>query len=427
MFDVIVIGARAAGAPTAMLLARKGYKVLLVDRASFPSDTLSTHQVQLRGVSALQRWGLLDRIMSTNCPPVDHATFTAGKLVIKGKFPPLDGVGVMVCPRRTVLDKILVSAAVESGAELRENFLVERLLFESQRVTGIQGRSKSGSAGNAGSLVEHATLVIGADGKHSMVARAVQAEEYNARPALTCAYYTYWEGLDLDGGQMYSLPQGAVGVWPTNDRLSMIYTAYPIGKFDQVRKNLEASFWNTIDSLPQLAEQVHNGRQADRFYGSGDLPSFYRKSYGPGWALAGDAGMTMDPITGQGIGNAFHDAERLVEAVEKGFSSRQAFESPFAAYEKMRDDETLPMYEFTSQLASFSPPTMEQQVLFSTIAQKSESAGRFLGVFTGSVPVKEFFSPFNLLRIMGIKGIGLVLMSKLASDRKTSPAQMTLE
>ncbi len=137
MYDVIVIGARVAGASTAMLLARKGYKVLLVDRASFPSDTLSTHQVQLKGVAALKRWGLLDKVLATNCPPTDHASFMISSLTLHGKFPPLGGVESMICPRRTFLDKILVDEAVNSGVELREGFLVEGLTFEGSCVMGI--------------------------------------------------------------------------------------------------------------------------------------------------------------------------------------------------------------------------------------------------------------------------------------------------
>jgi 2-polyprenyl-6-methoxyphenol hydroxylase-like FAD-dependent oxidoreductase len=224
---------------------------------------------------------------------------------------------------------------------------------------------------------------------------------------------------------MYSLPHSAVGVWPTNDGLTMTYTAYPIWKFNDIRKNIEASFWNTIDSLPQLTDRVHNGRQADRFYGSADLPSFYRQSYGPGWVLAGDAGMTMDPITGQGIGNAFRDAERLAAAVSAGFSGSEGVEKSLSKYQKERDAETLPMYQFTSQLAAFKPPAIEQQVLFSALANQPELASRFLGVLTGSVPVQEFFSPSNLFRIMGIRGMGKILMGKLASTRKSLPSQVS--
>jgi 2-polyprenyl-6-methoxyphenol hydroxylase-like FAD-dependent oxidoreductase len=417
MFDVIVIGARVAGAPTAMLLARYGYKVLLVDRASFPSDTLSTHQIQLRGVAALKRWGLLDQVRNTNCPPTDHASFMTDNLTLHGKFPPLDGAEAIICPRRTILDKILVDAAVQAGVELREDFLVEGLNFEGETVTGILGHSKSGANGDKLNIKEYARLVIGADGKHSLVAQEVKAEIYNPKPVLTCAYYSYWEGIELDGGEMYISDRNVVGVWPTNNGLTLIYTAYPYSKFQEIRKNIEASFWGTIDLLPKLADRVHLGRLAERFYGTADLPAFYRRSHGSGWVLVGDAGLTMDPVTGQGIGNAFRDAERMAEAIDSTFSGKESADIAFNRYELLRDEETLPMYEFTSQIAAFLPPPIEQQILFAAMARKPQAASRFLGALTGSVPLQEFFSTRSLFQIMGIRGMGRVFLSNLIARR----------
>jgi 2-polyprenyl-6-methoxyphenol hydroxylase-like FAD-dependent oxidoreductase len=417
MYDVIVIGARAAGAPTAMLLARKGYKVLLVDRASFPSDTLSTHQVQLKGGAALKRWGLLDRVLASNCPPVLQAVFHSGPFDIQGKFPPLDGVAAVVCPRRTVLDKILVEAAVEAGAELRQDMLVEELIQEGGGVTGMRGRGKSGRNGGTARMEENTRLVIGADGKHSLVAQAVQAAEYSTKAVLSCAYYTYWDGLHLDRGETYNLPGAAVGVWPTNDGLAVVYTAYPAEEFPHIRADIEGRFWKTMESLPGLAEKLRSGKQVERFYGSADLPGFYRRPFGPGWALVGDAGMTLDPITGQGIGNSFRDAERLAEAVEAGFSGRTTIEAAMAEYEAERNADTLPMYEFTAQIASFEPPSVEQVEMFAALTKKPEAAGRFFGVLTGSVPVQEFFSPPSLLRILGIASMGRVALGRMKSSR----------
>ncbi len=417
MYDIIVIGARVAGSPTAMLLARKGYKVLLVDRASFPSDTLSTHQVQLKGGAALQRWGLLDRVLASNCPPTCKLSFTVGSLNLRGEYPQLEGVGAVITPRRTILDKILVDAAVEAGAELRQDFLVEGLTFADGRVTGIRGRVKTGESGGNGEVVEQARLVVGADGKRSLVAQAVEAPVYHTRPVLTCAYYTYWEGIQSNDGEIYNLPKGAVGAWPTNEGLTIFYTAYPIDEFQAVRGNIEGRFWTTIDSLPQLAERVHNGRQAERFYGTADLPAFYRRPYGPGWALVGDASMTLDPITGQGIGNAFRDAERLAEAVDAGLKGQATLEAALGDYERQRNKDTLPMYDFTSQLAAFSPPAVEQDVLFAAMAKKPEAVNQFFGALTGSVPLPEFFAPRNLFKIIGITGMGRVLLGKAAVSR----------
>ena len=327
----------------------------------------------------------------------------------------------MVTPRRTILDKILVDAAVEAGAELREDVLVETLTSEDGRVTGIRGRVKTGETAGNGEVVEQARLVIGADGKRSLVAQVVEAPVYHTKPVLTCAYYTYWEGIHLNDGEIYNLPQGAVGTWPTNNGLTIIYTAYPIDEFQAVRGNIEGRFWKTIDSLPELAERVHNGRQAERFYGTADLPAFYRRPYGPGWALVGDAGMTLDPITGQGIGNAFRDAERLAEAVDAGFAGRSASRDGAGRLRTPANKDTLPMYDFTSQLAAFPPPAVEQEVLFAAMAKKPEAVNQFFGALTGSIPLQEFFAPRSLFKIMGIAGMGRVLLSKATASRKSAP------
>jgi predicted oxidoreductase len=148
MFDAIVVGARCAGAPTAMLLARKGYRVLLVDRSSFPSDTISTHVIWPQGAELLDRWGLLERLAATNCPPIArNMILDVGPFALEGGVPDANGGRGGFCPRRTVLDKMLVDAAVESGAELREHFTVEALTWDGDRVTGIKGRSHHGAPG----------------------------------------------------------------------------------------------------------------------------------------------------------------------------------------------------------------------------------------------------------------------------------------
>src|SRR5579884_4058259 len=194
MYDAIIIGARCAGSPTAMLLARKGYHVLLLDRTSFPSDTLSVHYIHQSGVARLQSWGLLDRVVASNCPPVYRQALNVGPFTLVGTPPPIDGVSAAYAPRRTILDKILVEAAVAAGADLRERFSVDELSTDGERVTGVRGHTAGGTA-----VAERAPIVIGADGLHSLVARSVRAATYNARPALTCAYYSYWRDVPIEG------------------------------------------------------------------------------------------------------------------------------------------------------------------------------------------------------------------------------------
>jgi 2-polyprenyl-6-methoxyphenol hydroxylase-like FAD-dependent oxidoreductase len=172
-YDAIVVGARCAGSPTAMLLARKGYKVLVVDRATFPSDTVSTHIVHPPGVAALRRWGLLDRLVATGCPPIDTYAFDFGPFTLAGA-PGTDEAPVAYGPRRTVLDKLLVDAASEAGAEVRERFTVEEVVVEDGQVTGVRGHGRGGRT-----VTERARVVVGADGRHSLVARAVRPERYH--------------------------------------------------------------------------------------------------------------------------------------------------------------------------------------------------------------------------------------------------------
>ena len=168
-YDAIVVGARCGGSPTAMLLARNGYRVLLVDKATFPSDTMSTHLAHPPAVAALDRWGILEQLEATNCPPITRYSFDFGPVTVAGTPRPANGTDRAYCPRRIVLDALLVEAAAAAGAELREAFAVEEVVVEDGRVTGIRGHAKGGET-----VTERAKVVVGADGRHSLVAKAVE-------------------------------------------------------------------------------------------------------------------------------------------------------------------------------------------------------------------------------------------------------------
>jgi flavin-dependent dehydrogenase len=404
MYDVIVVGARAAGSPTAMLLARKGYKVLVVDKATFPSDTMSTHQVQLPAVARLNRWGLLDKVIASNAPATRRIRFDLGPVVLQGKFPQFDGIDALYSPRRYILDKILVDAAVDAGAELRENFIVDEILRDGDRVTGIRGHAKEGRP-----VSEQARVVIGADGRNSVVAKAVQPAKYHEQPPLTMAYYTYWADVPIEGGDLFGRGPSVVGLWPTNDGLVMSYLAKPMSEFHAFRSNIEAGFMSTFDLVPELGQRMRSGRRVEKFIGTADLPNYFHKPYGPGWALVGDAGLVKDPITGNGISAAFRDAELLVDAIDLGLSGKQPLEAALAGYEQQRNAADLPMYEFTLGLASFAPPPLEQQLLFEALQNNQAATDQFFGMFTGVVPVEEFFSPENLFKIIDAEGMAMIM------------------
>ncbi len=395
MYDAIVIGARCAGSPTAMLLARKGYRVLLVDRDTFPSDHMSTHWIHQPGVARLARWGLRERLAATGCPPITAITMDIGPFALQGTPPPAGDVTEAYCPRRIVLDKLLVDAAVEAGAELREGFSVQNLVWDGNRVSGITGRSASGAT-----VTEQARIVIGADGIHSLVARQVEAPTYNTKPALSCAYYSYWSGVPVDSVGFYPREHRGFGVLPTHDGRTCIIVGWPHEEFHAYRADVEGNFLKTLELAPAFAERVRQGKREERFTGTAEMSNFFRKPYGPGWALVGDAGYHKDSITAQGISDAFRDAELVAEAVDAGFSGKREIEDALAEYEQQRNAAAFPIYEFTCQLASLEPPPPEMQQLFAALRGNQADTDRFMGVLAGTTPVSEFFAPDNVGRII---------------------------
>lgn len=395
MYDVAVVGARCAGSPTAMLLARLGYRVLLVDKAGFPSDTMSSHFVHAPGVARLKRWGLLEKIAASNCPPVHSYCLDLGPFSLTGCPPPVDGVATSYAPRRTVLDKILVDAAVEAGAELREKFTVEGLCFESNRVVGLRGRSSGGTA-----VTENARLVIGADGLHSTVARMAGATVEREKPTVACCYYTYWSGVSVDHVELYPRDGRFIVGFPTNDSLVCTLMEWPKAEFPAVRRDIETHFMETFALAPSLADRIRDGKREARFMGTGDLPNFFRKAFGPGWALVGDAGYHKDPNGALGISDAFRDAELLAQAIHGAFTGSQPLEETLAEYERERNQASMPSFELNYQFAKLQPPPGEIRALFGALRGNQTQTDRLIGALVGTVPIQEVFHPDNIQRIL---------------------------
>jgi flavin-dependent dehydrogenase len=396
MYDVIVVGARAAGASTAMLLARHGMQVLAIDRATFPSDAISTHQLQVPGVARLRRWGLLDQVAAST-PATRRIQLDLGGIVLQGCFPRYEGESTMYSPRRTVLDSLLVDAARAAGAEVRERFWAEELVWGNGQVVGIRGRH-----GAAATMTETARIVVGADGKHSMVAQAVRAPQYRHCDAMTVACYSYWSGVPLTRGELYQRPGCAAAAFPTNDDLTIVYVAVPITEFSSFRTDIERAYLQTLDRCGDLGERVRSGRRVERIRTTPDLPNYVRVPYGPGWALTGDAGLVIDPVTAQGIGNAFADAERLANAIIESFDGTAALATCLAEYQRQRDAATLSMYDFTIALATLMPDA-RLELLLQALAARQEEIDRLLGVFAGIIPVSTYFSARNFVRILGFR------------------------
>ena len=395
-YDAIVVGARVAGSPTAMLLARKGYDVLLVDRASFPSDTISTHLIHPPGINALQRWGLLDKVVASGCPAIDTYAFDFGPFTLSGAPDP-DGT-VAYGPRRTVLDKVLLDAAAEAGAEVREGFSVESMVYEHDQVVGVRGHGKG-----ATTVTERARVVIGADGRHSLVAQAVNPSQYHEMPPLLAAYYAYWSGLPMQGRfETYIRPNRGMAAFPTNDDLTVVIAAWPYAEFEANKKDIEGNLFKTYDLAPAFAERLRAAVRETRFVGTA-VPNFFRKPYGPGWALVGDAGYNKDFITAQGIHDAFRDAELCVTALDEAFGGTRSYDAAMADYQARRDAQVLPMYEFTTELATLEPPPPELQQLLAAMAGNQDAMDGFAQVNGGVTSPAEFFSPANVARMMPVE------------------------
>ncbi len=393
-YDAIVVGARCAGSPTAMLLARRGYRVLLVDRAAFPSDTLSTHVLHAPGVAALRRWGLLDQVIASGCPPIRTYSFDLGPFTISGTPRPHDGISTAYAPRRTVLDKLLVDAAGHAGAEVRERFTVEELVVEDGVAVGICGHTANGKT-----VVERAHVVVGADGRNSRVARAVGAEPYHQKPKLQWAAYTYWSDLPVDGLETVVRPDRGWGAMPTNDGLTVLIVGWPYAEAAAYRADVEGNYLATLELVPEFAERVRAATRQERFKGAA-VPNFLRKPFGPGWALVGDAGYTKDPITAQGISDAFRDAELCCAALDQAFAGERPFEAAMAAYQRTRDAQVLAIYEFTAQFATLEPPPEQVQRLLGAVAGNREAMDAFASVIAGTLSPAEFFDPDHVERIL---------------------------
>jgi 2-polyprenyl-6-methoxyphenol hydroxylase-like FAD-dependent oxidoreductase len=395
-YDAIVVGARCAGAPTAMLLARKGYRVLVVDRASFPSDTLSTHLIHPPGVAALDRWGVLDEVTATGCPPIDTYSFDFGPFTIAGTPHPHDGISTAYSPRRTVLDKILVDAADCAGAEIRECFTVEDVVVEDGAVVGIRGHDHGGQK-----VFERARVVIGADGRNSHVAKAVRPEQYYDKAMLQWSYYTYWSGLPATGLEVAIRPDRGWAAMPTNDGLTLLVVSWPYAESKAYKADVEGNYLKTLELTPEIAEQVRAATREERFAG-GAVDNFFRKPFGRGWALVGDAGYNKDPITAQGISDAFRDAELCSAALDEAFDGGRAFEEAMSEYQRTRDAEVLPMYEFTTQMATLEPPPPEMQQLLGAVYGNQDAMDDFVSVIAGTVSPVAFFDPENIGRVMSL-------------------------
>lgn len=344
-YDALVVGARCAGASTAMLLARAGAKVLLVDRQAYGSDTASTHALMRGAVLQLARWGLLPRLISAGTPEVERVTFHYGREAIPIDIKPEHGIASLYAPRRTVLDRMLVDAAREAGVEVRHDVSLLDLQYGSGgRVTGAILKDAAGTR-----VAISCGIVIGADGRQSTVARQVGAQAYVQGSGSSGSVYGYYAGLSDDGYHWYFEDKVAAGAIPTNGSRHCVFAAVPRRDFASTfRGDLEGGFLRKVAAnSPALRDRLDKARLIGRLRGFVSSPGYLRQSHGPGWALVGDAGYFKDPLTAHGITDALRDAELLSRAVLDGRADA------FARYQEERDTLSKPLFDVTDEIATF--------------------------------------------------------------------------
>ena len=372
-YDAIVIGARCAGAATAMLLARRGLRVLAVDRDRYGTDTLSTHALMRGGVLQLHRWGILEGLRAAGTPTIRSTSFHYADDVVKVQIKPQDGIDGLYAPRRTVIDRLLVDAARESGAEIAYGTrLIDLMRSAEGRVCGVHVRDSDGQD----SLIA-AELVIGADGMRSTVADLVGAECYRTASHATGSVFSYWSNTGIDGYHWYYRPGVSVGAIPTNGGLTCIFASVPQRRFqNEISRDTAAGHQQVLRECDRdLAAAVEGGQRVERYRGFAGQVGFFRQSYGPGWALIGDAGYFKDPLTAHGMTDALIDCEFLVHAAVEGT------ERALADYQQARDARAMGLFEVTDAIASFDWDLTTVQHLHRSLSEEMKKE---------TVQVKQF-------------------------------------
>lgn len=345
-YDVVIIGARCAGASTALQLARAGVKVLLVDRQKYGSDIVSTHALMKVGVLQLKRWGLLPKIMAAGTPEIFRTVFHYGDETVPIKIKPEKGVEFLCAPRRCILDRILVDAAREAGAEVFHDIALSDLQYGvNGRVIGVRLKDKNGAR-----LDVLSDVVVGADGRQSLVARKVNAQPYIQGRNFSGYVYGYFDGIPNTGFHWYFGDRVAAGLIPTNYNQHCAFVGVSQDQFvSNFRRNMNGGFQKIAQAnSPNLLKTITAGRLAGRLQGFVGMPGYLKQSHGPGWCLVGDACYFKDPLTAHGITDALRDAELLANAILDGRSNA------FSAYQDTRDALSIEMFNVTEDIASFN-------------------------------------------------------------------------
>ncbi|UMG91808.1 NAD(P)/FAD-dependent oxidoreductase [Nocardioides sp. TF02-7] len=354
--DVVVVGGRCAGSAVARLLAARGHDVVVLERAPLPSDTLSTHNLARGGVVQLARWGLLAGVLADGAPAVRQVRFAAGGSTVVRPVKDRAGVDLLLAPRRARLDLLLVRAAADAGAQVRTGVAVTGLLRDGRgRVGGVTARTRDGRVEEL-----RARYVVGADGVRSLTAAAVQAPTVRAFDHHASTYYAYVGGVPWPALEFHVGPRAYAGAFPTHDGLACVWLCRPTsltGALRHAGRTRPAAFVRALDELaPDLGARVRAGRLHGPVRGWDSPPNRVRRAHGPGWSLVGDAGYYRDPVTGQGMTDAFRDAELLADALDRVLTGTDAEAAALAAYERERDAALAETLRLTEQMTRFPEP-----------------------------------------------------------------------
>jgi flavin-dependent dehydrogenase len=373
--EVVVVGGRVAGSAAAMLLARLGRDVVVVDQASLPSDTVSTHSIARSGVVQLRRWGLLDEVLASGAPAIRQVTFNAAGESTTRTIKDKAGVDFLVAPRRYVLDTLLATAAEHAGAQVHTGITVTGLQRDRRgRVVGVSGHDRAGAPIQIG-----ARYVIGADGLRSRVASLVDATINEAGRAGGAAQYAYYAGIPWSGIEFFVADRSFAGVFPTHNGQACIWVCTPSADAKAVRRTrsrVEAFDQLLERSAPELAERLRHARRTSPVQGMLRQPNQLRQAFGPGWALVGDAGYYRDAITAYGISDAFRDAELLAVALDHALDGNGEETTALVTYQQQRSQALREIFEITCRLAAYPqvPRFIELQKQLSAAIDKQAAA-----------------------------------------------------
>ncbi len=384
-YDAVIVGARPAGAATAMLLARAGLDVLVLDRSQRGDDTLSTHALMRGAVVQLRRWGLLDQVVAAGTPAVRRTTFRVGDDVTVVNIKPSHGVDALYAPRRTVLDPIVADAAAAAGAEIRWGATVTGLRRDTRgRVTGVTGHDPDGRAVHA-----DGRITIGADGMSSHLAAWVAAETLWRGSAGGAAAYGHWTGLETDGYEWFFRPDVTAGAIPTNDGQTCVFVGAARETFRRhLLRDAHAGYLELLErAAPELTDRLAVATPPERLHRFPGRPGHLRRAWGAGWALVGDAGYYKDPITAHGITDALRDAELLARAVIAGFAEGDA-DAALAGYEHTRNRLSDPLFRLSDALGSMAWDTTEVGALLLGVSAAMADEVELLGMSDEVVPAR---------------------------------------